>query len=66
MTISTYDGTKMMKASCIMSFNLRNDCARLDSIFIACGNLLVSLLFWESLLNRVGHLGGTYRPSPIQ
>ena len=43
MTINSDDGTKTMKASGIMSFKLRHDYARLDSIFIACGNLLVYL-----------------------
>ena len=41
----TYDRTKTMKASCIMTFKLRHDRARLDSIFSACGNLLVLILF---------------------
>ena len=41
MTINTYDGTKTMKASCIMSLNIRHNHARFDNIFITCGNLLV-------------------------
>ena len=41
MMINTCDSTKTTKASCIMSFKVSHDRARLDSIFIACGNLLV-------------------------
>ena len=39
--INTYEGTKTMKVSCIMSFKLRQYDASLNSIFVACGNLLV-------------------------
>ena len=49
MTINTYDDTETMKASCIMSFELKHDRARLDSIFIACGNLLVYFIKLTSI-----------------
>ena len=50
MAINSYDDTKITKggiwvtitkASCIVSFKRRHVRARLNSIFVACGNLLV-------------------------
>ena len=46
---NSHDGTKTMKASCIMSFKPRHDCARFDSIFIACGNLPVLYTLVQNL-----------------
>ena len=54
MAINTYDDTKIRKggiwvnitkASCIMSFKSRHDRARLNSICVACDNLLVYHIF---------------------